>query len=248
MNLRDQYKGILHNDNLSVMDKKSRIDKLYTKNLVSNTPPHDGNYDNYGSHNTFRLRKNGLYPEIKLAVGEKPQGDTNKFANAISNPDTVCIADIMINQFSSRTAEIVKLINNRCYSSGNLLLIGNVLHPDVAKAFTLLLGFLSNIRTTNVYLILGKYDAFSVSDYISFGFTYVTDRAEKTIDGKKVIFTYYPVPLLRDQYNIHGALMGGAQYSHMSKDNHYDAYIKDGSQQLKIRTIGEILKDMGGGN
>ena len=31
MNLRDQYKGILHNDNLSVMDKKSRIDKLYTK-------------------------------------------------------------------------------------------------------------------------------------------------------------------------------------------------------------------------
>ena len=42
--------------------------------------------------------------------------------------------------------------------------------------------------------------------------------------------------------------MGGAQYSHIGKDNHYDAYIKDGSQQLKIRTIGEILKDMGGGN
>lgn len=248
MNMLDQYKKITSSSQLSAMDKKLRIQKLYDKTPIYNKPPRDSNYDNYGDSKIFRYRRNGMYPEIKLALGERPLGDPNKFANALSDPSTVVISDIRIDQFVSRTSDITRAINNRCHSTGDLLLIGDVLHPKVSTSFPLLLNFLNDISTHNVYLILGKDDIFSASDYISFGFSYVTDRAEKTIDGKKVIFTYYPVPLSRNQYNIHGSLLGSYQYPHMSKDNHYDAYIKDDSQQLKIRNMGEILNELRGDN
>ena len=223
--------------------------KLNTENpAVRNqyTQP-DYDYDKYVQKYIKRTDKVGQLPTIKLQLGERPTGDPNKFAKALCDLDhTWLIGDLNLTQINTRTRRIVMTINKYVHSSENLLILGNLLAPNFYRNFSIIMEFMTSISTENVFLILGDTDRFSIQTYMDMGFKYVTDRAEKTVNGKKVIYTYYPVPV-NGQYNIFGysnAYSGNVPLA-MGRANHF--LVQAGDEENRVYSLRDIMNSLNNG-
>ena len=217
--------------------------KLINRDDLLTYPPSDYNYDNYGASKIYRINNRGLYPEVKMYHNERPMGDPNKFAKAMVNNNTIVVSDIRLGAINAKANSIADAINRMSNKSDDVIFLGNLLAPDIPKRFDLIIEFMSSLRIRQAHLILGNNDAFRIDEYIRFGFTYVTDRAEKTKDGNKLIYTYYPVPVSPGVINIHGHPSEYA-WSNMSQKGHFDAHLNWSSTRIKLYTLGEILKNV----
>jgi hypothetical protein len=208
-------------------------------------PPKNGRYD-YDSYGTLgkynRLSSKGKYSEIKLLSNERMIGDPNDFAKAISSKDTLIVGDLRLSFDTARTDAISKAINAKTKTDGRVLFIGNLLCEKYMRAWNMLMEFLNSIYSNKLYLILGNNDIFSIQDYINFGFSYVTDRAEKTVGSRRLIYTYYPVPVQSGQLNIHGH-PSADMYRLISRQNHFDTKVISSVDDTTVYTLGEILKN-----
>lgn len=209
------------------------------------------NYDDYVQSYFVRKEKVGNFPTIKLKLGERPMGDPNKFAKALAAiDDTWLISDLHLSSFGTRARDLSLMINSYVSPSKNLIILGNLLNPKDNKQFSLIIRFMSMINTNNVYLILGNSDIFSVQTYIDMGFKYVTDRAERTVLGKKLIYSYYPIPSLdNNTYNIFGFSNAytGHYPAYITNKNHYSVSAgNDGDNYIhKLRDITNKLYNGG---
>lgn len=228
------------------------------KNAKLNTEPPaysrykapDYNYDNYIQSYFMRKEKIGNFPVIKLKLGERPMGDPNKFAKALASvDDTWLISDLHLSSFGTRARDLSYTINSYVSSSKNLIIVGNLLHPKDTKQFSLIMRFLSLLNTKNVFLILGNTDIFSVQTYIDMGFVYVTDRAERTVLGKKIIYSYYPIPALNNNAsNIFGFSNAytGNYPTFITKNNHYCVSAGEDADMIhKLRDVAGKLHNGG---
>lgn len=193
----------------------------------------------FDSYDTPRVHKIGLYKEVRLGLGERPMGNAKKFAEALSDPDTIIVSDLNLPYVGELLKSTASLINSR-KGNANVIFLGNILSANSQNSFTIVVTLLSKIRTDNVFLILGPHDVFPVQSYIDFGFKYVTDRAEKTFNKQRLIYTYYPVTIHEDEINFHGH-PGERVYSLMSKKNHYDCRLIPNGSKMKLYTLSDYL-------
>ena len=223
--------------------------KLITENpAVRNTyvaPDYD--YDKYVQKYINRTSTMGHYPTIKLQIGERPSGDPNRFAKALCDLDhTWFTSDLYLTPVYQNTRRLVTTINQYVHSSENLIILGNLLAPNYYKQFSIIMDFLNSINTKKVFLILGNTDKFSVQTYMDIGFLYVTDRAEKTVKDKKVIYTYYPVPV-NGQINIFGysnAYSGNVPLA-MGRTSHF--LVQSGENEKHVYNLRSIIECLSGG-
>ena len=187
-------------------------------------PPKDYQYDDYGSNKVNRVVDYGTYQDIELKKYESPMGDPHSFSKILNN-ELFMISDVKIASTSTRTREIQRVINKKVGRSDNLLFLGNMLDSHTSTQWATLQYFIDGLTCKNLYLILGDTDVMFIDDYYKLGFKYITDRAEKTIDGKKVIFTHFPVPVMSKEFNIHGNNPIGGDIGLMGLHNHYSVHI-----------------------
>lgn len=246
-NLRDQYRTNMSSGHMGLgtirsnADIANRVYNIISRKDLLTYPPSDYNYDNYGANKIFRVNNRGLYPEVKMYHNEKPMGDPNKFAKAMVNDKTIVVSDIRLGAINAKADAIADTINRMSRDSDDVIFLGNLLAPDIPKRFDLLLDFMNSLRISRAHLILGNTDAFRIEEYIDFGFSYVTDRAEKTKGKTKLIYTYYPIPVSAGVINIHGH-PSDYVWSNMSQKGHFDAHLEWSSNRIKMYTLGDILK------
>ena len=249
MNPHDRYMEKKRLEELKRIENSIKNTKLVTDNPAvrnSYTQP-DYDYDKYVQKFIKRSDKVGQYQTIKLQLGERPSGDPNKFAKALCDLDhTWLISDLNLTPMYQHTRRLTMTISQYVHSSENLIILGNLLAPSFYKQFSLIMEFLSSIETKNVFLILGETDRFSVQTYMDMGFLYVTDRAEKTVKDRKVIYTYYPVPV-NGQINIFGysnAYSGNVPLA-MGRANHF--LVQSGEDANHVYNLRGIIDCMNGG-
>lgn len=249
MNPHDKYVQKQREEERKRIEDEIKHTKLTTELPAvrnSYTAP-DYDYDKYVQKFIKRIDKIGQYPTIKLQIGERPSGDPNKFAKALSDLDHTWITgDLNLTPVTQRTRRLTMTINRYVHSSENLIILGNLLAPNFYKQFSLIMNFLVALETKNVFLILGDTDRYSIQTYLDMGFLFVTDRAEKTVKDRKVIYTYYPVPV-NDQVNIFGysnAYSGNVPLA-MGRANHFLA--QSGETETHVYNLRGIMDCMNGG-
>lgn len=201
-------------------------------------PPKDYQYDDYGSSKIKRVVDNGTHKEVLLKRYEDPIGDPHSFSKAL-NRDLFMVSDVSIASTSARTKEIQRVINKKVGRTDNLLFIGNLLDKGASSHWVTLKYFLDGLTCKNLYLILGENDTMFVDDYYKLGFKYITDKAEKTIDDRKVIFSHFPMPIESAKFNIHGSVIQGDDIGLMSKRNHYSVHIGE-PDKFKVHTFKDV--------
>lgn len=203
-------------------DKKFRTD-IRTK---IKKPPTNYQYDDFGSKKINRVVDHGTYKSIELKKFEEPLGDPFSFAKSL-NRDLYMISDLNLNAMRSRSDLIAHKLNAQVSSNEHLLFIGNMLTKKSADQWGVLKTFMDQLICKHKYLILGESDMLLCDDYINLGFEYVTDRADKTIDGKKVIFTYFPMVVGRGEFNIHGHVDSPEKLGPMNPQRHFSVYCSE---------------------
>lgn len=242
-----EYNKLMNDTRLSGMDKAKAVTSMLKRKSIITTAPINYDYDKYGSKRADRLWSGGFYPEIKLLYNERPTGDPNAFAKAIVSPESVVVSDLNITSFSQRTRALSGAIN-KAAKGHDLIIVGNILDSKLKDRWDLIAEFINDLRVKNMYLILGPNDIFSMQDYIDFGFNFVTDRAEKTIKFTKLVYTYFPIPIKKNQINIHGHPSDN-MYNTIEKAWHYDASpIYNGRISLAVNTLKDILEEAGEDN
>ena len=198
----------------------------------------DYNYDVFKS--TFSRKSND---SIRLEDGEKPIGDPAAFASVLSDMNhTFLMAETHLTVAGSRLDNIVYTINNRVSTSDNILFLGSMLAPSSYKNVSLIMQLNRLIRTPNKYLILGDTDKYSLQAYKELGFKYITDRAEKTVGKKKVVYTYYPIYNSNYDMNIFGYSNAYSYHykSFLSANKYFCVSAGNGGTQLY--NLGDIIR------
>lgn len=232
--------------NLNSLDKVDKIvnsfsnDKIFRADIRSKLrkPPSDYQYDDYGSKKINRVVDHGTYRTIELKKYERPIGDPHSFAKSL-NRDLYMISDLNLNVMRSRTDVIIHRINAQVSSNEHLLFLGNLLTKKSADQWGVLKQFMDQIVCKHKFLILGETDMMFCDDYIKLGFEYVTDRADKTIDGKKVIFTYFPTIVDKDEFNIHGYVDTPDKLGPLNPQRHFSVYCTE-ENNYKVYTFEDV--------
>ena len=209
-------------------------------------PPSDYQYDDYGSKKINRVVDHGTYRTIELKKYERPMGDPHSFAKSL-NRDLYMISDLNLNVMRSRTDIIAHRINAQVSSNEHLLFLGNMLNKKNFDQWGVLKLFLGKLNCKHKYLILGETDVMMCDDYINLGFEYVTDRADKTIDGKKIIFTYFPMIVNKGEFNVHGYVDSPDKLGPLNPQRHFSAYCTE-DNNYKVYTFKDVkgsVKDNG---
>ena len=241
--LAEKYFEFKNDHSLSKTERNKRAQQLRNLKKPFYEPPRDGDYTVYGASKTIRTTFVGRYPTIKLHRNERPMGDPNVFAKALVNPYTVVVSDLNIDNFNIKTHAAAYAINVAAKMGGDLLVVGNVLAEKYQNNWDLIIEFMSKLKVHKAFLILGPYDILSVQDYIDLGFNYVTDRAEKTFNRTKIIYSYFPLPVMPYQLNIHGH-PSDFMYSQMGIKGHWDAQPLHGIQSIAVNTLGSIIAEV----
>lgn len=240
--LTQKYRSIMGNLSLEPMERNRQVGELLKLKSPFTSPPKDDNYDRYGKNESIRLWNKGFYPEIKLLYNERPKGNPNDFAKAMINPSAVVVSDLCIDNYAPRTRALSSAINKTARGN-DLLVVGNLLSKKYRKRWDLVAEFINDLRVGKMYLILGPYDVFSCDDYLEFGFSFVTDRAEKRFHLTKIIYSYFPVPVKKNQLNIHGHPSDN-MYQSIGSAWHYDASPSYGLKSVAVNTLGNIIEEV----
>lgn len=241
--LTQNYRKIMSNIHLDKLAKRKEVKDLFSTKVPFTDPPRDTNYDRYGKDEAIRIWNKGFYPEIKLLYNERPKGDPNAFAKALVSNETVVVADPCIDNYAPRTRALSGAINRASKHGGDLLILGNLTNKKYRKRFDLVAEFINDLNVHKLFLILGPFDIYSCDDYIDFGFSYVTDRAEKRLGFTRLIYTYFPIPVKEGQLNIHGH-PSDDMYHSMGYRNHFDASPIMGIKSMAVNTLGDILAEV----
>ena len=209
-------------------------------------PPTNYQYDDYGSKNINRVVNHGSYKTIELKKYEEPMGDPHSFSKAL-NKELYMISDLNLTVMRSRSDIIAHRINAQVSSNEHILFLGNLLYKRNSDQWGILKEFLSKLICKHKYLILGETDVMQCDDYVNLGFEYVTDRAEKTIDGKKVIFTYFPIVVDRGEFNIHGYVDKPEKLGPLNPQRHFSAYCTE-DNNYKLYTFKDVKGSVTNGN
>lgn len=243
--LINRYESIQNSQSLTPYEKATLTSKLKLQPRDIRPPLYSYDYDNLDGKKINRVTSNGIYPTVKLITRERPTGRVQEFSDALSDKNSVIVGDL--NLTPARMNDVVNTISGKLNIGlkKNLIIVGNLLKGSFMARptyFSLILEFMSKIPTDRIYLLLGDSDIFEVTDYISFGFWFVTDRAEKTFNGKKLIYSYYSTPTGPNEINIHA----GNPVRYVSSVNHFNVSMAD---TMQAYTLDEIYKKvMAGGD
>lgn len=228
------YDRMLNRAGVFQKDKAFRTD-IRTK---LKKPPTNYQYDDYGAKTINRVVNHGTYRSIELKKYEEPGGDPHAFAKALDR-NLYMISDLNLNAMRTRSDLIAHRINAQVSSNAHLLFLGNMLSKKSAAQWGILKAFMDQLTCAHKYLILGESDMLLCDDYVKLGFEYVTDRADKTIDGKKVIFSYYPMIVGRGEFNIHGYVDSPEKLGPINPQRHFSVYCTD-DNNYKVYTFKDV--------
>lgn len=200
----------------------------------------DSDYDGYASYlTTKRLDSNGSLPSVKLKRNEKPVGDPAVFAKVLADKHTWIIGNPMISNVRYRSDEISYMINRTVLSTDNVIFVGNMLAPSCANYFSVLMDFISSLKTSNVFLILGNEDRLQLRMYADIGFKYVTDRAIRTVDNQKILISYYPERVTPDYLNFYCK----SPVNYFLGTHHFCIDSGDSTSKLKMYKIVDVVRE-----
>ena len=177
---------------------------------------------------------------VHLLEGEKPYKP--ELLESILSEDTMVIADLHLStKDPDKTERVIRGINTKCSPDDDLVIIGDMDGKKGTSSLDLIKKMLRQIRTKNVYFILGNNDQYTIDDYIDCGFKSIVDKAVLRRTGSNdVILTHCAYPVNDNEYNVHGHMHGSKSYWNMDWHNHFDTWDMN---YFPIR-IGDCIKIM----
>ena len=136
------------------------------------------------------------------------------------------IADLHLStKDPDKTERVIRGINTKCSPDDDLVIIGDMDGKKGTSSLDLIKKMLRQIRTKNVYFILGNNDQYTIDDYIDCGFKSIVDKVVLRRTGSNdVILTHCAYPVNDNEYNIHGHMHGSKSYWNMDWHNHFDTW------------------------
>lgn len=179
-----------------------------------------------------RITSQGSYKVVKFLMNEEATGNKTAMYNACES-DPWFISDVHISVNKKRTEAILNNIYENVGVDDSLIFLGDLTDKHTGS-LKLTREFIQEVDRTNIFLIIGNNDYYTIGDYIDMGFVYVDDCFRFKKDNQNYILTHCPVPVGNSKaINIHGHLHGCGCYWNMNPQGHYDVFVgTDGEPQV----------------